>query len=116
MNPSSSRAEDSKRKRKVTCDASNPLVELLNVQVKDEANDAIGKFFANGIPFHVTRSPYYKEAIAKVIRAGPSYVPPGETKLRTTILDNYSKINILTERMKDTWVTSGCNIIMDGLK
>ena len=45
---------------------------------------------------------------------GP-FIPPGETKLCTTILDKeYSKINILMEDMRQTWVSDGCFIIMDG--
>ncbi|KAH9292010.1 hypothetical protein KI387_042802, partial [Taxus chinensis] len=115
---STSGAVEPKGKHKMTgsSDAANTVAELFNVQNKDDADDAIGKlFFACGIPFHVARSPYYKDVVAKITRAGPSYVPPGETKLRTTILDkNYSKINILMEKMKATWVTTGCNIIMDG--
>ena len=47
--------------------------------------------------------------------AGPSFVPLGETKLRTTILDKeYSKVNILVEDMRKIWMTEGCSIIMDG--
>lgn len=54
--------QQSKGKGRVTSDASNLLADLLNVQSKDEANDAIGKFFfANTILFHLAHSPYYKE-------------------------------------------------------
>ncbi|KAH9325006.1 hypothetical protein KI387_005184, partial [Taxus chinensis] len=82
----------SRGKRKVV--ASNPLVDMYDTKAREEADDAIGKFFfATGIPFHVARSPYFKEAVAKIAKAGVSYVPPGDTKLRTTILDkNYSKL------------------------
>lgn len=94
--PSSSRAAEARGKRKMTSPSLQSLADLFNVQVKDEADDAIGKLFlANDIPFHVAHSPYYKDVVAKIIRAGASYAPLGETKLRTTILDqNYSKINI----------------------
>ncbi|KAH9312316.1 hypothetical protein KI387_027351 [Taxus chinensis] len=94
----------------------NAVVEMFDSKAREEADDAIGKFFyVVGIPFNAARSPYYKEAMAKVAKTGTSYVPPGDTKLRTTILDrNYSKVNLLMEEMKVTWVSHGCSIIMDG--
>ena len=69
---------------------------MYNILDRDDTDDAIGKFiFANGIPFHVVRSPYYKEMVQAIAKIGPSYVPPGEHKLRTTILDRQvSKINV----------------------
>lgn len=95
--------------------SSQPLVDLFNVQAKDEVDDAISKFFfANGIPFHVACSLYCKEAMGKIIRVGPSYVPLREIRLRATILDQkYSKINILMEKMKRTWIRSRCSIVLD---
>ncbi|KAH9291987.1 hypothetical protein KI387_042831, partial [Taxus chinensis] len=107
---------ESRGKRKAVGAAPNSVVDMFDSKAREEADDAIGKFFyAAGIPFNVARSPYYKEAMAKVAKAGTSYVPPGDTKLRTTILDrNYSKVNLLMEEMKVTWVSHGCSIIMDG--
>jgi hypothetical protein len=53
----------------------------------DDTNDAIGKFiFANGIPFHVSHSPYYKEMVCAIVASGPSYVPLGEHKLKTFLI------------------------------
>lgn len=64
--------------------------------------------------FHGACSPNYKEDVAKIIGARPSYVPPTKTRLRTTILDKiYSKIDILMEKNKATWVTSGCSNVKD---
>ena len=107
---------ESRGKRKAVGAAPNSVIDMFDSKAREEADDAIGKFFyAVGIPFNVARSPYYKEAMAKVAKAGTSYVPPGDTKLRTTILDrNYSKVNVLMEEMKVTWVSHGCSIIMDG--
>ena len=78
-------------------------------------DDAIGKFlFANGIPFHVALSPYYKETIKAITKMGPSYVPPDEHKRRTTILERrVSKINVQKEEMRQTWQRFGCSIAMD---
>ena len=54
----------------------------------DDIDDAVGRFlFSNGIPFHFSHSPYYKEMVQALVRVGPSYVPPGETKLRTVVLE-----------------------------
>ena len=91
---------------------------MYNVLDRDDTDDAIGKFlFANRIPFHVVRSPYYKEMVQAIARIGPSSVPPGEHKLITTILDRQvSKINVQKERMRQTWLRFGCSILwMDGL-
>jgi hypothetical protein len=42
----------------------------------DDTDDAIGKFlFSNGIPFHVSRSPYYKDMVKAIATIEPSYVP-----------------------------------------
>ncbi|XP_059072621.1 uncharacterized protein LOC131873636 [Cryptomeria japonica] len=103
-------------KRKLHTPQSNPIADMFNVQLRDEIDESIGNFFfANGIPFHVSRSPYYRKMIDMVAKGGPSYVPPRETKMRTSILDkSYSKINILMEKMKACWVALGCSIVMDG--
>jgi len=40
------------------------MIGMYNVLDRDDTYDAIGRFiFANGIPFHVVRSPYYKEMV-----------------------------------------------------
>ena len=75
---------------------------MYNALDRDDTDDAIGKFlFANGIPFHVVCSPYYKEMVRSLAKVGPSYVPPSEHKLRTTILRRQvSKINVQKEKMR----------------
>lgn len=70
-----------------SCAMGATVSRMYNVLNQDNTDDAIGKFlFANGILFHVVRSPYYKEMVQAIARIGPSSVPPGEHKLRTTIL------------------------------
>jgi hypothetical protein len=83
---------------------------------RDNTNDCIGKFlFANDIIFHVSRSPYYKEMVFVIVASGPSYVPPSEHKLRIVILERQvSNINVQKEQMRQTWVTAGSSIVMDG--
>ncbi len=52
-----------------------------------------------------------------VARGGaPSFMPPGEHKLRTTILDKeYVKIALEKENLTLVCEEYGCSIIMDGL-
>jgi hypothetical protein len=112
----------SSKKTKVSTGASHSCAMggivsgMYNILDRDDTDDAIGKFLsANGIPFHVVRFPYYKEMVQAIAKIGPSYVPPGEHKLRTTILDRQvSKINVQKERMRQTWLRFGCSIVMDG--
>ncbi|KAH9293455.1 hypothetical protein KI387_041340, partial [Taxus chinensis] len=89
---------------------------MFNVQSREVADSSIAKFFfANAIPFHVSRSPFFKQMFKDVIVVGSSYVPPGEHKLRTSLLDKeYSKVSVVMEEMRQTWIRVGCSIIMDG--
>ena len=53
--------------------------------------------------------------VKDILSMNSSFVPPSEHKLRTTILDEeYSKVALLFEDMKCTWVRTGCSIVMDG--
>ena len=57
------KAQSSKGKRKVSS-KSNPIADLFNACLRDEIEEAIGRFlFSNGIPLHVTHSPYYKDMV-----------------------------------------------------
>jgi hypothetical protein len=110
-------AETSKGKRRAQSSDNNPIAELFAAQTREKLDAYIGRMlFANGVPIHIARSPYFKEAFQKVAKAGlPSYVPPGEHKLRTKILDDeYAKISESMETMRAVWEESGCSIIMDG--
>ncbi|KAH9329495.1 hypothetical protein KI387_001603 [Taxus chinensis] len=89
---------------------------MFNVQSREVADSSIAKFFfANAIPFHVSRSPFFKQMFKDVIVVGSSYVPLGEHKLRTSLLDKeYSKVSVVMEETRQTWIWVGCSIIMDG--
>ena len=111
----------SKRKRSegstfCSCAIGTTLAGIYYVQKRDDTYAAIGIFlFANGIPFHVARSPYYKEMVQTIAAIGTSYVPLGEHNLRTTVLERQvSKINVQKEQMRQTWARFGCSIVMDG--
>ena len=114
--PSLAGASSSKRKDARSSAIGPTIIGMYSKLNRDDTDDAIGRFlFANGIPFHVSRSPYYKEMVHAIATAGPSYVLPGETKLRTSILEReVSKITMQKEVFKQTWVTFGCSIVMDG--
>ena len=92
------------------------ITEMYGKLTREDADDAIGRFiFANGIPFHVARSPYYKEMARALVATSPSYVPLGEHNLRMEVLGRQvSKINVQKEQMRETWARSGCSIVMDG--
>ena len=87
-----------------SCAIGTTLGGMYDVQKRDDTNDAIGKFlFYNRIPFHVARSAYYKEMVQSIAAIGTSYVPPGEHKLRTTVLERkVSKINVQKEESRQT--------------
>jgi len=92
------------------------IAEALNLQQKERADDAVAKlFYAHALPFHLARSPYLRAAFEEVRLAGPSYVLPGETRLRTSLLEKqYTRCSLMMQELKATWVRSGCSIIMDG--
>jgi hypothetical protein len=106
----------SKHKGSHSCAMGPTIAGMYNKLNCDDTDDTIGKFlFSNGIPFHVSRSPYYKEMVKAIATIEPSYVPPGEHKLRTVILDRQvSNITLHKEQMRQTWVREGCSIVMDG--
>lgn len=83
---------------------------------RDEADDVVVDFFmANGISFNSTSSPYYKEMVKKIIAAGAGYAPPNYNKMRTSLLDKgATRMQGFMEKLKKSWLFSGCSIIMDG--
>lgn len=99
-----------------SCAVGPTLAGMYSKLNRDDTDDDIGKFlFANGIPFHVSRSPYYKEMVKAIAAAGPSYVPPSEHKLSTVILERQvANISVQKETLRQTWVREGCSIVMDG--
>ena len=96
--PPPSPIETSSSRRKVSCSCviGPTITGMYGKLSRDDTDDAIGKFlFANGIPFHVTQSPYYKEMVCAIASSRPSYVPPSEHKVRTVILERQvSNINV----------------------
>lgn len=58
---------------------------------KDDVDLSVAMaFYANGIPFNVSRNRYWKRMMRKVAAFGAGYKPPGYNPLRTTLLDKVS--------------------------
>ena len=109
--------KNEKGKRKAS-DSGQPgsVTNLFNTQAREMLDCSVPDFFyAHAIPFHVARSPFFKKMIRDVGSVGPSAVPPGDHKLRTTLLDKaYSKVSLVMEDMRRTWMKTSCSIVMDG--
>jgi hypothetical protein len=57
----------SKYKGSLSCAMGPAIAGMYSKLNRDDTDDLIGKFlFANGIPFHVSRSPYYKEMVRQL--------------------------------------------------
>ena len=107
---------ESRGKRKMSSGEKGSVESMFNAQAKEKCEAAIGRFFvANGIPYHATHSTYFKQMVKDILNMNSSFVPPGEHKLRTTILgEEYSNVALLFEDMRRTWFRTGCSIVMDG--
>lgn len=58
-----------------------------------EADLAVAMHFcADGIPFVVARSPWFKNMVRAIKAAGEHYQPPSSEKLRTSLLDKVSNL------------------------
>ena len=63
---------------------------------KQEVDRAIAMcFYANGIPFNVARSRYWKRAVKKISSYGAGYIPPGYDRLRTDLLDTVRRYRLI---------------------
>eukprot|EP01018_Ginkgo_biloba_P026858 Gb_19905 [translate_table: standard] len=83
---------------------------------KQHVDDAVGDlFFANGIPFNVTSSLYFRDIIQQVAESGKGYKPPCSKALRTTILHrSKERLTNKLQSIKETWKHTRCTIISDG--
>ena len=86
--PSPIETSSSRRKVSRSCAIGPTITGMYGKLSRDDTDDAIGKFlFSNGIPFHVTRSPYYKEMVYSIASSRHSYLPPDDHNVRTVILE-----------------------------
>ena len=73
--------------------------------------------YANGLPFNLVRSPYWKEMVAVILRAPADYISPRYEKVCTTLLQK-EKISIdkTLQPIRTSWKTSSITIVSDGWK
>jgi hypothetical protein len=83
---------------------------------KEAADRALARlFYANAIPFNVSDSKYYKEAIKAVAACGPTYVPPGRKAIGTTLLDKELAVaKQQVEEAKKKFTGQGVTLVSDG--
>ncbi|XP_045788744.1 uncharacterized protein LOC123883850 [Trifolium pratense] len=73
-------------------------------------------FYSAGLPFHLSRNPYFRRAFSYAANNSiPGYQPPGYNKLRTTLLHNErSHVENLLQPIRNTWNQKGVTIVSDG--
>jgi hypothetical protein len=95
-----------------------PLDKAFQHELRDIADQKIGRcLFANGIPFNLVRSPYWREMVQAINNAPSGYQSPGYEKVRTTILHNEKKnVELQLKPIRESWIQSGVSIVSDGWK
>ena len=94
---------------------SNPIAQLSSMHTREWLDDVGGFFFSNGIPTLTAQSPYFVRMTSMVAKGGPSYLPSGGHKLRTTVLDRaYDRVGISTEHMNACWIKAATLSWMGG--
>ena len=74
-------------------------------------------FFSSGLPFHLARNPYYREAFSYATNTPnlSGYKPPSYNKLRTTLLTTErSHVENLLQPIRNSWNQKGVTIVSDG--
>ncbi|WOK98299.1 hypothetical protein Cni_G07009 [Canna indica] len=81
--PSASELDSRKRR------ATGPLVKAFNMQARETLDLEIARmFYSSGLPFHLARNLYFVKAFSYATNNYiDDYVPPGDNKLRTTLLE-----------------------------
>ena len=72
-------------------------------------------FFANGLPFELARSKYFKEAMEAVASFGAGYKPPGSEMIRTSLLKK-EKTSVAgkVEKLREHYPIYGATVCSDG--
>ncbi|KAH1231862.1 hypothetical protein GmHk_09G024656 [Glycine max] len=95
-----------------------PLEKGFNLQGKDDLDARIARmFFSSGLPFHLARNPYYREALSYAANTPnlSGYKPLGYNKLRTTFLTTKRRhvVNLL-QPIRNSWNQKGVTTVNDG--
>jgi hypothetical protein len=109
--PPPSEPENVPRKR-------GPLDIAFKNEMRDVCDESIARcLYANGLPFNLVRSPYWREMVSTLSKAPADYVCVGYEKVRTTLLSRErASVEKQLKVIKDTWVETGVSIISDGWK
>ncbi|XP_028089826.1 uncharacterized protein LOC114290141 [Camellia sinensis] len=106
-----------KRSTAIGSGSSNPVMQAFNIGARERLNGEMARmFYSVGLPFQLTRNPYYVSAFTFVANNNiQGYVPPGYNMLRTTLLQK-ERINIdrLLDPIRGTWREKGVSIASDG--
>ncbi|XP_077240039.1 uncharacterized protein LOC143880943 [Tasmannia lanceolata] len=84
---------------------------------KEDVDDVVARFFyANGLNFNVTNSPYFHDMAKAIAAFGPGYEPPSIENLSNSFLSKEkTRINKAVIPVKESWGNTGCTIIcVDG--
>ena len=111
--PTENRHENSSLKRR----NNGPLERAFNMEDRDNINALIARmFYSSGLPFNLTRNPYYVNSYLFATNHNISgFVPPGYNALRTTLLQQErAHVERLLNPIKSTWNKKGVSIVYDG--
>ncbi|CAL5410945.1 unnamed protein product [Camellia sinensis] len=103
------------RKRKAT--GTSALEKAFNPVIREQLHSEIARmFYSAGLPFHLSRNPYYVSAFQFAANNPiPGYVPPGYNLLRTTLLQKErANVERLLEPTRASWKEKGLSIVSDG--
>ncbi|XP_028110185.1 uncharacterized protein LOC114308719 [Camellia sinensis] len=102
------------RKRKTT--GTSALEKAFNPVIREQLHSEIARmFYLAGLPFHLSRNPYYVSAFQFAANNPiPGYVPPGYNLLRTTLLQKErANVERLLEPTRASWKEKGLSIVSD---
>ena len=64
-----------------------PLLQAFKMEAREIADEAIACcLYANGLPFDLVRSPYWREMFVAILRALADDISPGYEKVHTMLL------------------------------
>ncbi|KAG5562100.1 hypothetical protein RHGRI_004972 [Rhododendron griersonianum] len=103
------------RKRKAS--GTTAIDKAFNPGAREQLHSEIARmFYSGGLPFHLSRNPYYVSAFqyaANNLISG--YVPPGYNLLRTTLLQKErANVERLLEPTRKSWNEKGLSVVTDG--
>ncbi|XP_068504437.1 uncharacterized protein [Phaseolus vulgaris] len=94
------------------------LQAAFNIQGRDTVDCAVARmFYSSGLPFHLARNPYYRNAFSVAANTSnlSGYVPPTYNKLRGPLLSKERRhVENLLQPIRNSWNQKGVTIVSDG--